>query len=70
MTPDELQLILDEWEGQKIEFKEAVSSTKNSPPLPSFGGRIFLRTCELVKEGYNQQNWATRCDVFCLFGRH
>lgn len=44
MTPEELQFALDEGEGQKIEFKEAVSSLDKE--LAAFatasGGRIFL----------------------------
>ena len=44
MTPEELQFILDEGEGQKIEFKEAMSSLDKE--LVAFanasGGRIFL----------------------------
>ena len=45
MTPKELQFVLDEGEGQKIEFKEAVSSSldKDLAALATAsGGRIFL----------------------------
>ncbi|MEI7827431.1 MAG: ATP-binding protein [Euryarchaeota archaeon] len=44
MTPKELQFTLDEGEGQKIEFKESISSLDKG--LAAFatatGGRIFL----------------------------
>jgi ATP-dependent DNA helicase RecG len=51
MTPDELQFILDEEEGQKIEFKESKSSLDKEIVAfaNSSGGRVFLGITD-VKE--------------------